>query len=181
MNNKNFFFLSLIPALAYWYLEANYSVKIAVIGGLALATLEVSLEWLFTRHLHFISKFNFLLIAGLGGLSLLGEDGLWFKLQPFFTGLIMGTVFIYKVWRGKGVMEEMMEEMGPSKLPRPIVRRLELHMGILLMVYGIFMGTVALWGSTDQWLFFKTAGFYIVFFIFCVAEILWIRFESQSR
>lgn len=61
-SQKNFFWASFLPAIAYWYLEENYSLQIALIGGLVLAVLEMTLEWLFTKHIHTLSKFNFFLI-----------------------------------------------------------------------------------------------------------------------
>ncbi len=89
-NNKPFFFLSFLPAIAYWYLESNYDLQTALIGGLVLATVEILLEKIFTKHVHAISKFNFYLVVVLGGIAFIGQEGIWFKLQPFFTGVLMG-------------------------------------------------------------------------------------------
>lgn len=180
--SKNFFLISFLPAIAYWYLESNYPIRIAVTGGLILAVLEITLEKVFTKHVHSISKFNFVLLLLLGGLSLLGDEGLWFKLQPFFTGVIMGGYLIFKLWRGVGLMEEMMlAMMEESRRPPPfIIRTLELHSSIFFFLYGIFMGYVALKLSSDQWLFFKTAGFYIAFFIFFLIELVYIRLKMKK-
>ena len=43
IEKKNFFLISFLPAILYWYLEENYPVKIAVIGGLP-AALEICVE-----------------------------------------------------------------------------------------------------------------------------------------
>ena len=180
--SKNFFLISFLPALAYWYLEENYPIRIAVSGGLILALLEISLEKYFTKHVHGISKFNVILIAMLGGLSLLGDEGLWFKLQPLFTGVIMGGFLIFKQWRGVGMMEEMMLSiMDENKRPPLfVIRTLELHAAIFLLVYGIFMGGVALYWTTDRWVFFKTAGFYICFSVFFVFELILMRIKMRK-
>jgi intracellular septation protein len=179
--SKNFFLISFLPALVYWYLEDNYPVRIAVTGGLLLAGLEIILEKVFTKHVHGISKFNFFLLLLLGGLSLLGDEGLWFKLQPFFTGVIMGGYLLFKLYRGKGLMEEMMlAMMEESRRPPPfVVRILELHSSIFFLLYGVFMGYVALYLSSDQWIFYKTAGFYIAFFIFFLIELVYIRLKMK--
>lgn len=179
--SKNFFLISFLPALAYWYLEENYPIRIAVSGGLILAILEISLEKYFTKHVHGISKFNFLLLLLLGGLSLLGDEGLWFKLQPFFTGVVMGGFLIFKLWRGTGMMEEMMLSMMDEnkRPPQFVIRTLELHASIFFLLYGVFMGHVALYWTSDQWIFFKTAGFYICFFIFFIFELIFIRVKMK--
>ncbi len=179
--SKNFFLISFLPAIAYWYLEENYPIRIAVTGGLILAFLEIALEKIFTKHVHGISKFNFFLLLLLGGLSLLGDEGLWFKLQPFFTGVIMGGYLLFKLWRGVGLMEEMMMAMMEEsrRPPKFIIRILELHSSVFFLLYGIFMGYVAIYLSSDRWIFFKTAGFYIAFVGFFLIELIYIRLKMK--
>ncbi len=180
--SKNFFLISFLPAMAYWYLEENYPIRIAVTGGLILATLEICIERYFTKHVHGISKFNFILIAMLGGLSLIGDEGIWFKLQPFFTGVIMGGFLLFKLWRGTGMMEEMMLSMmdEDKRPPSFVIRSLELHSSLFFFLYGIFMGFVALYWTTDRWIFFKTAGFYISFAVFFVFELVYMRLKMRK-
>lgn len=181
LSQKNFFLISFLPALAYWYLEENYPIKIAVMGGLGLATLEVLFEYFYTKHVHTLSKFNFFLIAFLGGLSLLGDDGLWFKLQPAFTGVSIGLFMAYRLWRGEGLMWETMQAMPQKPLvPKVLIKTMEKHMIFLFAGYGIFMAYVALSWSTDRWVFFKTIGFYIVFAFFAVGEIFYLRTRLAS-
>ncbi len=186
MNNKNvsksFFFLSFLPALAYWYLEENYPIKIAVTGGLILAVLEILLEKIFTKHVHTLSKFNFLLLLILGGMSLQGENGIWFKLQPFFTGIIMGGFLLYKLKTGEGLFLEMTTSMHPDKVPpKAMLIHLERDLSFFLIVYGCGMGALALWGTTSQWAFFKTIGFYIAFAFFFVIEMLILRRKNKPE
>jgi len=175
--SKNFFLISFLPALAYWYMEENYPLRIALGVGLILAVIEIIIEKVFTKHVHTLSKFNFFLILFLGGISLLGDDGIWFKLQPLFTGIGISGFMIYRLIRGKGLLFEMMEIM-PEDKPRPpefIVQALEKHVAAFFLLYGFFMGGLAIWGTTDQWMFFKTIGLYIVFFVFLIVEMFLIR------
>lgn len=173
--SKNFYLFSFLPALAYWYLESHYPIRIAVAGGLILSVLEISLEKIWTKHVHTLSKFNFFLLLLLGGMSLLGDEGIWFKLQPLFTGLGIGGFLIYRLKSGRGLMLEMMETMGKELPPKEILTNLEFHLAVFFSLYGLFMGGVAIWATTDTWLFFKTIGFYIVFFLFFLIEIFFIR------
>lgn len=178
--SKNFFLISFLPAIAYWYLEENYPIRIAITGGLILAILEITFEWFYTKHIHTLSKFNFFLILFLGGISLIGDEGIWFKLQPAFTGVGIGAFLGYRLIRGKGMMLEMMESMNKVPPPEFIITTLEKHMAVLFTLYGIFMAFVALKLSTDQWLFFKTIGFYIVFGIFFLFEMVYMRFQMKK-
>lgn len=178
---KNFFIISFIPALAYWYLEENYSIQIALIGGLILATIEVVVEKIFFKHIHTISKLNFFLIAVLGGVALIAQDGLLFKLQPFFTGFFISGFLFWRLWKGQGLMTQMSQQLSPNQsLPSEILNFIERNMAIFLLIYGCFMAYVAIRLDTQQWLFFKTFGFYIATFIFVIIQVILIKKKSYD-
>jgi intracellular septation protein len=174
-SQKQFFWASFLPAIAYWYLEENYTLQIALIGGLILAIIEMSLEWFITKHIHTLSKFNFFLILILGGISLVANEGIWFKLQPFFTGLLMGGYLLYKNLKDESLMVEMMKSMHSKPLPEEIILFIEKNMSVFLISYGFFMAYIALYTPTPTWLFFKTGGFYIVTVIFFITQMVFIR------
>lgn len=171
-----FFLFSFIPAVIYWYLESRYPLKIALLGGCALAIVELFLEKIFLKKVHKISLFNFFLILFLGGLSLLSDSGIMFKLQPTISGLIMGSVLFVLNIKNRSIMVEMMQEMSPNQsLPEPILKYIEKRLSLFLIVYAILMAFITFQFDTDTWLFFKTIGFYIASFIFFIFLFLMIR------
>lgn len=174
-SQKHFFLISFLPAIAYWYLEENYSLQMALIGGLILATLEILIEWFFTKHVHTISKFNFFLILILGGIALIGSEGIWFKLQPAFTGVLMGGYLLYRYLRDESMLFDMMKDLNSNTPPKPLVEFMERNLSIFLIFYGSFMAIIAFKGSTDLWLFFKTIGFYIASFFFFIIQLIYVR------
>lgn len=174
-SGKQFFLISFLPAIAYWYLEARYPLKVALAGGFLLALLEIILEKIFTKHVHALSKFNFFLIIFLGAISFGEEDGMWFKLQPCFTGLGIGGYLLVRLYKGKSLMNEMMASMGKEFPFEGVMEKIEVHMGIFFIAYGLFMAGIALLGSTGSWLFFKTAGFYLATFLFLSMEFFYMR------
>lgn len=78
-------------------------------------------------------------------------------------------------------MEEMMMAMMEEsrRPPKFIIRILELHSSVFFLLYGIFMGYVAIYLSSDRWIFFKTAGFYIAFVGFFLIELIYIRLKMK--
>lgn len=180
-NQKQFFLISFFPALAYMLLEEFYSLQVALIGGLVLAVIEITLEKIFTKHIHSISKFNFYLIAVLGGIALIGDDGLWFKLQPFFTGVLMGGYLLIRVLKNNGLMIETMESLGKPIPDKDAFKFLERDLAIFMILYGIFMAYVAVNMDTKQWMFFKTMGFYIVSFFFFTIEMIIMRKRIKKK
>lgn len=176
--NKNFFIISFLPAIAYWYLEENYDLQVALIGGLILSICEMSLEWIFTKHIHTLSKFNFVLILVLGTIAFFAREGIWFKLQPFFTGVLMGGYLLFRVVKGNSLMLEMIKSM-QKKIPNEkAIVVMEKNTSLFLILYGVFMGVVALKLPTSKWLFFKTAGFYIASILFFILNIIYLRKRS---
>lgn len=176
MKKNNLFLISFLPALLYWYLEETQTVEIAIIGGLSLAVLEIGFEKIFFKHIHSISKLNFIILLILGPLSLIGKDGVWFKLQPFFTGVFLSSFLIFNLKRGKSLMLTMMKDM-EKKVPMPdfIMQKVEYHLAFFLLLNGILMGYLAIYESTSTWAFFKSIGFYLVFLVFLIIEIFVIR------
>ncbi|MBF0297604.1 MAG: septation protein IspZ [Oligoflexia bacterium] len=194
MNNfsKNFFLISFLPALAYWYLEEHYPIKIAVTAGIILSVVEISLEKYFSKEVHTISKFNFFLIITLGALSLFENSGVWFKLTPAITSVAIAIFFLYQFRIGKSVMGDIMIEMIKAKkhpltqlasieVLRDCFRKMERDMAYLCLFYGVFMMCIALWASSDKWIFFKTIGLYIFFAIFMIAEFVAFRFKIKRQ
>ena len=174
--SKNFFLISFLPAIAYWYLEENYPLRIAILGGLFLAILEIIFEKIYTKHVHTMSKFNFFLILFLGALSLIGDEGIWFRLQPTFTGVGISVFLTYRLFKGDGMLWEMMESMNQKNTPpKFIMKDMEKHIACLFFIYGIFMAFIAVYSTTDLWLFWKTIGFYIVFILFMIVEMFWMK------
>lgn len=179
----NIFLISFLPAMAYWYLEAYYPIKIALMGGILLSVLEVSFEKIYYGHVHQISKLNFFLIIFLGSLSLFEEDGVWFKMQPTFSMWAMSFYMIYKNKKGRGLFNELMEELSNAnqkQLPEHVMKSFEKNIIILFLIYGLFMAVLAIWSPTSYWAFFKTAGFLIIFLIFGIIQMFWMRKDLKS-
>jgi intracellular septation protein len=179
-----FFLLSFIPAVAYWLLETYTSLEVALIGGIALGLLEMILEKKFSGHVHTLSKLNISLVVVLGVISLIAKEGIWFKLQPTLTGVSVAGFFVYKKLRKESLIYQMLTDMKtpPNKmLPPEIYEMMEWHLCIFLIAFAAWMAHVAISTSTANWIFWKTAGFYIAFVPFMLAEMIFIRTKLKAR
>lgn len=179
--SKPYFLLSFLPALAYWYLETYYSLEVALVGGILLGMIEMALEKKFTGHVHTLSKLNIALIVILGGVSLIAKEGVWFKLQPTFTGLSLASFLVYKKIKKQSLMVEMLRDMKQRPpLPENVYKLMEWHICLFLIAFAAFMGHIALNETTATWLFWKTGGFYIAFGGFMVVEMIFLRFYLKG-
>ncbi len=180
--SKPYFLLSFIPAVGYWYLETYYTLEIALIGGIILGILEMLFEKYFTGHVHTLSKVNIFLVVVLGIISLIAKEGVWFKLQPTFTGVGVSSFLFYKKFKGHSLMLDMLNDMGQTPpLPGPVYKLLEWHISIFLLGFAAFMAKVAIYDTTSSWIFWKTGGFYIAFGAFMIMEIIFLRFHLKGK
>lgn len=187
----NIFITSFLPAIAYWYLEAHYPLKVAVIGGILLSFLEVSWEWFWNRKLHNISKINFLLMVVLGALSLFEENGAWFKLSPAIGLLVMGIMLgINLLLNNKSFLWKTMQEMSqrqnkvlplPPELLEQVFLKLEKHLFWFLITNSFLLAGIAWFAPTNYWVFYKTIGLYIGFFIFLLVELFIMRISLKRK
>ena len=177
-----YFLLSFIPAVAYWLLETYSTLEIALIGGITLGIIEMILEKYFTGHVHTLSKVNISLIIMLGVISLIAKEGVWFRLQPTFTGLGVSGFLIYKKLQGHSLMLDMIKDMGQiPPLSDETYKTMEWHMTLFLIGFAAFMAKVAIYESTATWIFWKTGGFYVAFGGFMVLEMVYLRFFLRRK
>lgn len=177
-----YFLLSFIPAVAYWLLETYTTLEIALIGGIVLGILEMILEKHFTGHVHTLSKVNISLIVILGVISLIAQEGVWFRLQPTFTGVGIASFLIFKKLQGHSLMLDMIKDMGQTlPLSDATYKMMEWHITIFLLGFAAFMAKVAIYDTTASWIFWKTGGFYIAFGGFMVIEMIYLRFVLRRK
>lgn len=180
--SRPYFLLSFIPAVAYWILETYFTLEIALIGGIALGIIEMILEKHFTGHVHTLSKVNMGLIVVLGMISLYAREGIWFKLQPTFTGVGIATFLLIKKFQKKSLLLEMLQDMGQKPpLPEKAYLMLEWHLCLFLIVFAGFMAKVAIVDTTSVWLFWKTGGFYLAFGAFMLMEMIFLRWYLRRK
>ncbi len=179
MNQKPVFLLSFLPALAFWGLEYFYPPQISLIGGVILAVIEIAAEKVFLGSIHRFSLLNFFLILFLGGLGVIAEDGVWFKLQPALSSIVMvGVLGVYKLKKRSLMFEIMTDLKQKTPLPESFYHQFEKHLAFFFVFHSVLMTFVALKTETGVWLFWKTGGFYILLVIFLLIEILLFRYRG---
>jgi intracellular septation protein len=182
LGGKPYFLLSFLPAVAFWLLETYSTLEVALMGGILLGIIEMIFEKYFTGHVHTLSKVNLSLIVVLGGISLLAKEGVWFRLQPTFTGIGISSFLIFKKIQGHSLLLDMLKDMGQvPPLPEAVYKMMEWHMTLFLLVFAAFMAKIAIYDTTATWLFWKTGGFYIAFAGFMLIEMFYLKFYLRTK
>ena len=76
------FFGGLLPIIAFTVIEEKYGIIAGLIAGMIFGLGEIIYEYITVKKVSTITWIGNGLILGLGGISLISNEGVWFKLQP---------------------------------------------------------------------------------------------------
>ena len=173
----SFFFGGLLPVIAFTVIEDQYGPFWGTVAGMIFGTGEILFEAIKYRKVSTITWIGNLMILVLGGLSIISQDGIWFKLQPalfegFFAFVLMGSVLIKKP-----LLPLMAEKQGTQINPivKPLMTGMTLRLGFFFGAQAALATWAAFSWTTAQWALLKGVGLTVSFFIYLGFEFLWIR------
>lgn len=180
-NGKNaalsFFFGGLLPVIAFTVIEEKYGVFAGLIAGMVFGGGEIIYEFIRHRKVATMTWVGNGLLLGLGGLSLMSSEGLWFKLQP----ALMEGLFALAMWSSclikKPLLVVLAEKQG-QQLPELVKNKL---LGVTWrtgLFFGIHTG-IAVWAaldwSTTNWALLKGIGLTVSFILYLLIEVFYLR------
>ncbi len=127
-----------------------------------------------------------LMILSLGTISIVSQDGIWFKLQPalfeiFFALLLWGSL-IRPISKMSFLL--MMADKQGKPIPeilRPSMDSLTLRLGFFFAIHTVLATWAAFNWTTAQWALLKGAGLTVSFVVYLAAEIFWIRKQLRRK
>lgn len=180
---SSLFFGGLLPVIAFTLIEDRYGVLWGVVAGMVFGVGEMSLEWLRERKVSAITLGGNLFILVLGGISLLTQEGVWFKLQPaIMEGVFAAGLFIS--WFMKKPLLLWMMEKQRGEVPAPLREAfpgMTFRMGVFFLIHTVLATWAALKWSTQSWALLKGVGFTLSFVLYMAVEILLIRRRLRQR
>ncbi len=171
-------FGGILPVIAFAVVEEKYGVIWGTIAGMFFGVGEVIYEKLKLKKVSGVTWFSNFLVLGLGALSLISADGVWFKLQPAiflfsFAGILLGSSLLKKP-----LLLAMAAKQNPNLPPAAVT--LFGAMNTRLSFVFFFLSGLATWAalywSTEAWAFLKSVGIFIILVIYMAGEILYRRF-----
>lgn len=170
-------FGALLPILAFTWLEESYGLVWGLVGAIAFSTGEIILEYWREKRISYFSGITFIAIFVLGGISLLAQDGIWYKLQPALFELGMALVIVVFGFRGKPFLLWLMEQQGqhPAEFLRARFAGISWRLAIFFFLQSAVTAWAAYFWSTLQWGMVKGIGFFASFFLYFGLEIFFLR------
>jgi len=178
-----------LPIVAFTVIEEVYGVLWGLVAGMALGLGEIAWEWLRARKVEAFTWAGNGLILVMGGVSLVTQEGVWFKLQPALIEIVMGVVFLVSVMLKKPLLVSLMEKSlraqgNAVQIENPValqaLRGMSVRVGIFFLLQAALATWAALAWSTAAWALLKGVGFTASMVLYMGAEALILR-KNISR
>lgn len=176
-------FAGLLPVIIFTVIEDRYGIIAGLIAGMIFGAGEVVYELIRYKKVSTLTWVANALILGLGGISLLSQDGIWFKLQP---ALIEAGLFLllFGSWMiNKPFLKMMIEKQNPEA-PEFLKNRmsgLTLRLSIFMLAHAIIATWAALNWSSEAWALLKGVGLTFSLIIYMLIEVVWTRKQLMQK
>lgn len=171
------FFAGLLPVIAFTVIEDQYGTIAGLIAGMVFGVGEICFELYKHKRVQKITWIGNGLLLVLGGVSLISDEGIWFKMQP----AIMEAVFAVALWVSwfikKPLIVVLAEQQG-QKLPDFMKSRMSgmtFRMGIFFAAHAVLATWAALHWSSNAWAMLKGVGLTVSLIVYMLAEVFYIR------
>ena len=172
-----------LPLVIFTVAEEVYGTLWGLIAGMAFGVGEIIYEKVKNGKVDGITWLGNGMLLGLGAVSLITKEGMWFKLQPAILEAFMGMFFITSVFYGKPFMVMMATKQGLfakiNPVVEPMLRRhltgFTLRTGVFFLLHAVLATWAALHWSTRAWIFLKGFGFTGSFVVYGLLEMFWMR------
>ncbi len=175
-------FGALLPVLAFTWLEDQYGIFWGVVGGMVFSLGEIGFEYWQDKRVSTISWIAAVAILVLGSVSMIAQDGIWYKLQPaIFEGAMALTIFALGL-RGRPFLLWLMEQQKqtPPEFLRPRFKNISWRLGCFFSLHtGLAIWAAISW-STRDWAILKGVGFITSFILYFGVEIYFLRRAASA-
>ncbi|WP_201301010.1 septation protein IspZ [Sunxiuqinia indica] len=170
-----------IPLFAFIVIDEVWGTKAGVIAALIIGIIEMA--WIGVKEKRFdrFVLFDTLLLIALGGISILLDNDIFFKLKPALIELILCAVLALSAFSKVNVVELMsrryMKDMEISEVQMNKMRQSLRLMFFVFMAHTAFVFYAVFYMSNEAWAFISGGLFYILFGV----VVFIIEFAKQKR
>lgn len=178
----SFFFGGLLPVIAFTVIEEKYGPLWGTVAGMVFGFGELIYEKVKLKKISLITWIGNGMILGLGAVSIISQDGIWFKLQPalleIFFALFLWIGLLFK----KNFLIMMAEKQGQSfpEVMKPYFNGITLRLGLFFAIHAALATWAAFSWSTEAWAFLKGIGVTLSMIVYIFFEALFIRWKARK-
>ena len=177
------FFGGVVPVVVFTVIEEKYGVMAGLIAGMTFGLGEVIYEVVRYKKVSTMTWIGNGLLIGLGAVSLVSSDGIWFKLQPAL--LEFGFfIFLLGSWLIKKPFLKLMIQKQNPDAPQFLKDRMSgmtLRFSLFMLAHALLATWAAFEWTTEAWALLKGVGLTVSTVVFMIAEVLWTRFKIKKE
>lgn len=165
-------FGGVLPVLAFALVEEHYGVLWGTIAGMAFGFGEIVYEKLRLGKVSGLTWFSNALILGLGAISLISQEGVWFKLQPAVLLASFGAILLGSSILKRPLMVAMAQKQRPDLPIEALGHLRKFNFRLAWLFFGLAAIGVhaALTWSVEAWAFFKSVGVVLLMVAYFAVE-----------
>ncbi len=177
------FFGGLLPIIAYTVIEEKYGIMAGLVAGLIFGGGEIIFEIVKYKKVSTMTWVGNGLLFGMGGISLITQDGLWFKLQPaifeFGFFLFLCGSFLVK----KPFLKMMIEKQNPEapQFLKDAMGSMTFRLGLFFLAHAVLATFAAYKWSTASWALLKGVGLTVSMIVYMLLEVVVMRFTLKQK
>jgi len=183
MNSSKFSFLAgVLPLIGYMLVENYYGPFWGVIAGIAIGASEIIIEKIQTKKISKITWMSNLLVFILGAVSLISDDGIWFKLQPAILEFAMFAFFLWSWYQKQPFLWELLKKQNPT-FPdhlKEFFSGITFRSSFFMLFHSLLATWAAFFWTTEAWVALKGLGFTISFVVYLFIEMFFIRHQIKK-
>ncbi|MEO5970744.1 MAG: septation protein IspZ [Bdellovibrionia bacterium] len=188
-NFKSLFLAGILPVIAFTVIEEYVGILAGLIAGMIFGICEILWELKSQGKVEPMTWAGNGMILVLGGVSLITQEGVWFKLQPAILEFGMAAFLWGSVIINKPFLLIMFQKQGG--LPNPISNRpdagqllqtlsqafrgLTIRLGLFFALHAVLAVWASLYWSTAAWAILKGVVFTASLILYLVIEGLLLR------
>ena len=169
----------LIPLALFYVVEKYYGLMWGAVVAVGASVIEAGVMYIKDRKLDTFSVINVVLISAMAGVSLWLNSDVFIKLKPAIIEFFMAALFFGSSMLGKPFLAIMAEKQTRQKVRsefrKKLLAGLNIRVGVLFLIHGGLTVYSALAMSNEAWIFIKGVLFYILFGVYFLGEMLYIR------
>lgn len=173
----------LLPLFVFIIADAIWGTKTGLIVAIAFGILEMAFTFIRYKKFDRFILFDTLLLVALGGVSILLDNEIFFKLKPALVEAILCVILGVSTFSSKNLMLLMSKRyMKDMEVKQPQLRQMNRSIRILfwiVLLHTVLIVYAAYFLSDEAWAFISGGLFYIVFGVYFFYE--FIRMKQQNK
>lgn len=174
----------LLPIIIFIIADEIWGTQIGLIVAVILGVLQLIYFAIKDKKLEKFVLMDTLLIVGMGGVSIILHNDIFFKLKPAIIELILAAVLAYSLFSKNNLMLNMskryIKDLQTNEAQEAMMKKSIRNMLIILIIHLIILIYSSFWMSTEAWAFVSTGLFYIMLFGYFGVEFL-LRFIQNRK